>query len=136
MSSQVRQQPLEALLASSSATPEFQEAVRALTAGHTHPLIQFPPALPKVKILRAIMKLLEEAPSLKIQNVHVQGFSGCSDFVGKLTVNDGEAEFEFHWDCRWRAEQEQMLDWWGNPDQARAAREFGYQCFRKFERTR
>lgn len=136
MSSQLRQQPLETLLANSSATPEFLDAVRALGAGNPHPLIQFAPGLPKVKVLRAVMKLLEEAPSLRIRNVLVQGFSGCSDFVGSLTVNDGEAEFEFHWDCRWRAEQEQMLDWWGNPDQARAAREFGYQCFRKFERRR
>ncbi|HEX8695519.1 MAG TPA: hypothetical protein VF746_24110, partial [Longimicrobium sp.] len=36
----------------------------------------------------------------------------------------------FVWDCKWKAEQHGWHDYFGFPDQGRAAREFGYDCFR------
>lgn len=130
-------QDLESLLEGSSATAEFKDAVRSLRdRGQASPGIQFSRAVPPVKALRAVSKLLEEAPQLAIASVTVDGRSGCSDFAGRVTVNGGEAEFDFVWDCAWRAEQEGYRDHWGSPDQIRAAREFGYQCFQRFQRTK
>ena len=42
----------------------------------------------------------------------------------------------FHWDCKWRALQEGWTDYFGFPDQVRAAREFGHDCFRLWEEER
>jgi hypothetical protein len=50
-------------------------------------------------------------------------------------VNGGELKYDFAWDCSWRARQEGWFDFWGAPDQIRAAGEFGYQCFERFERV-
>ena len=46
---------------------------------------------------------------------------------------DGERRWEFVWDCRWRAEREELLTPWGYPDQVRAAREWGWDCFERWE---
>ena len=56
-------------------------------------------------------------------------------YRGTVTVRceDGTHVWRFRWDCRWRAEQEQMHDSWGMPDQSRAAREFGWRCFARWE---
>ena len=129
-------QDLNALLEQSQATESFKQAVRDLQAGRSNPAIQHNRAVPPVKALRAISKLLEDSPNLAFENAVIQGQSGCSDFEGTIKVNDGEMEFAFLWDCAWRAEQEGYKDHWGSPDQIRAAREFGYQCFQQFSRTK
>jgi hypothetical protein len=129
-------QDLKSVLENSEATARFKEAVQDLQSGRSNPAIQFNRATPPVKALRAITKLLEDSPNLAIDTLTIQGRSGCSDFEGTIQVNGGEAEFQFVWDCAWRAEQEGYRDHWGSPDQIRAAREFGYQCFQKFERTK
>ena len=36
----------------------------------------------------------------------------------------------FHWDCKWKAMELEWHDYFGFPDQARAAREHPYACFR------
>ena len=41
--------------------------------------------------------------------------------------------YEFVWDCRWRAEQEGWTDCFGFPDQIRAAREYDWRCFERWE---
>ena len=128
-------QKLDDILAASSATEEFKEAVRKLERGQASPLIVRNPGSPVVKVLRLISKLLEAEPALEVKAVNVQGSSGCSDFVGSIAINDGEAKFDFVWDCSWRAKEENYTDHFGYPDQIRAAREFGYQCFQKFDRT-
>jgi hypothetical protein len=134
MSDEVRS--LEDLLGASAATPEFKAAVKVLAEGGLDSRIAFDPSLPKVKILRAISKLLDARPDLAVENVTVEGRSGCSDFVGALVIQPGERRFEFVWDCRWRAERMGWTDPLGFPDQVRAAREFGYQCFQRFEEVR
>lgn len=129
-------QDIQSLLQQSSATEEFKTAVQDLQGGRSNPAIQFNRAVPPVKALRAISKLLEAAPNEEIRSVSIQARSGCSDFEGTVQVNGGEMEFRFVWDCAWRAEQEGYRDHWGSPDQIRAAREFGYQCFQQFDRVK
>jgi hypothetical protein len=126
---------IDDLLTASAATPEFKDAVRKLDVGKSGDRIQYNVGVPAVKALRAISKLLEEEPGLEVHSVLINATSGCSDFVGKMSVNGGEVEFAFNWDCSWRAKQENYTDHFGYPDQIRAAREFKYQCFKKFERV-
>lgn len=129
-------QPLDVLLDNSSATEEFKSAVHEVaSSGRPVSALQFSRAVPPVKAIRAISKLLEEEPGLAIENATVEGSSGCSDFEGVIKVNGGQATFEFRWDCAWRAQQEGWFDHWGGPDQIRAAREYGYQCFERWRRV-
>jgi hypothetical protein len=123
---------LEELLAASAATPSFRTAVLDFAQTKTPgAAIRFAPSNPPVKVLRAIMGLLEHAPALAIESVVVDGQSGCSDYRGTLTVN-GAQKFQFVWDCAWKAEQMGWKDFMGYPDQVRAARTFGYRCFQTF----
>ena len=128
-------QDLDTLLEQSAATSEFKAAVKALRIGRgSGDLVKANAGAPPVKVLRVISKLLEEEPATEIREVEIRGQSGCSDFAGSLWVN-GENEYRFVWDCRWRAEQEGMTDHWGYPDQRRAVEVFGYQCFEEFQRV-
>jgi len=127
-------QQLDDLLTASAATEEFKTAVQQLESGKATERIAYNPGVPAVKALRAISKLLESEPGLTIDNVLINATSGCSDFVGKMTVNGGEAIFDFVWDCSWRAKEENYTDHFGYPDQIRAAREFKYQCFKRFQK--
>ena len=87
-----------------------------------------------MKVERTLIKMLEAYPELAIDRVQIRGSSGCEYFSGKLTIGalEGEREIRFHWDCKWRAQQEGWVDYFGFPDQTRAAREFGYDCFREW----
>jgi hypothetical protein len=125
---------IETLLAQSTAGEAFKAAVRDLARGRKSDLIGFGWGAPPVKVLRVISKLLETEPSLEISEVNLDGHSGCSDFEGTVHVNGNERTYEFRWDCEWRAKQEGFRDAFGYPDQIRAAQEFGYQCFERFER--
>jgi hypothetical protein len=125
--------PLESLLEASKCTPEFREAVVRLSRNEAPgPLIAFSGGVPPVKGLRTISKLLEMEPQREIRQVHIQGQSGCSDFVGTLKVNGDELIVAFKWDCAWRAQQEGLVDYFGSPDQIKAAQTFGYQCFEEW----
>ncbi len=81
------------------------------------------------------MHVLTAESHLRIEHVSLNGRSGCSDFVGTVRLETGtEAHvFEFAWNCRWRAEQEGWTDCFGFPDQIRAAREYDWQCFERWE---
>ena len=127
---------LDDLLAASAATPEFKAAVRALADKQSQNRIAFNPGSPPVKVLRLTMKLLEEAPEIAFESLQVRAASGCSDFTGEAVAQPGNVRVEFSWDCRWRAIQQGWKDPFGDPDQIRAAREFGYQCFEKLCLTR
>jgi hypothetical protein len=127
---------LDDLLEKCSASLAFKQAVRDLEAKRYSDAIRTSTGSPPVKVLRTIAMLLEKEPELEIRNVEIEARSGCSDFFGTLKVNDGEHEYTFVWDCKWRAEQEGWQDPWGYPDQARAAQLFGYRCFKRFDRTR
>ena len=126
---------LDELLNESAATEQFKEAVRDLQGGKSGVAISYNRGVPPVKAMRAVMKLLETEPGMAINHVEINATSGCSDFVGTMNVNGGEARYDFVWDCSWRAKQENYTDHFGYPDQIRAAREFQYQCFQKFNRV-
>lgn len=121
------------LLEASAATEEFKAALRQYESSQQpNPHVAFLRPAPTVKALRAICGLLEQYPELPVSKVEISATSGCSDFRGELVVN-GEQRFAFVWDCAWKARQMGWTDYFGEPDQIRAAKTFGYRCFEKFE---
>jgi len=130
--------PLADLLAHSAATEEFKQAVANLAAGKASgAALSFSRMSPPVKVVRTLSALLENEKDLHIATAKVDGYSGCSEFVGTVdvTLADGtKASFSFAWDCKWKAEQEGWKDELGFSDQGRAAREFGYRCMKSWER--
>lgn len=127
---------LQAFLQRSRATDAFREAVhRFLRDGRPCERVAFNPPSPAVKVERTLTKVMESYPELAIERVEIQGVSGCEFFRGTATIHAaGEARrVRFDWDCRWRAEAEGWHDYFGFPDQTRAAREFGYDCFRAWD---
>ncbi len=127
-------QTLDELLNNSAARPEFKEAVHRLDQlGQGSPHLRFNAGSPPVKVLRLVMKLLEEFPGEPIESLEVEGRSGCSEFIGEAVVRPGPLRLRFEWNCSWRAEERGWRDAFGDPDQIRAAHTFRYQCFRRFE---
>ncbi len=126
-------QTLERLLEASKATEPFKEAVRALATQQPQSLIQSNPGSPAVKVLRFVMKALEECPELALERVEIHGESGCSSYRGSATAWPGPVKFSFDWDCHDEARKLGWQDPYGYPDQARAARALNYQCFQRFE---
>jgi hypothetical protein len=127
---------LSALLERSRASDQLKDEVRALAAIHwggtpNGAALVCVRHSPAVKVTRVLTQLFAELPDVAIERIEVDARSGCSDFSGTVTIHaDGSPRvFEFVWDCRWRAAQAGWLDHWGEPDQIRAAREFGWQCF-------
>jgi hypothetical protein len=123
------------LLERSSATPAFRgELLRFAREGRPSARIRFDAGAPPVKVERAVAKALVEYPELPIESIEVRGRSGCATFAGELVVSTAGSErrVAFLWDCRWRAEEQGWYDFFGFPDQARAAREFGWDCFREW----
>ncbi len=128
---------LEHILSASTAADEFKSDVRQYWAGLEAPRIQVRGHAPRVKVQRLLKQVLSAESGLKIERVALQARSGCSDFIGVVHVHAGGAvhRFEFLWDCRWRAEQEGWTDWFGFPDQVRAAQEFDWRCFARWARV-
>ena len=118
-------------LEGSRAAAEFKSDVLAYAEHRAVGRVHVEPNAPRVKVLRVVTQLLTALPDEPIERVVVCGQSGCSDFRGSLTMVAAGAErtFDFVWDCAWRAEQEGWVDYYGYPDQIRAAREFGWRCF-------
>ncbi|HEX6069580.1 MAG TPA: hypothetical protein VFZ18_07140 [Longimicrobiaceae bacterium] len=127
---------LSQLLDRSQASPDFRRAVAAFL-GDSRPNdgVTFDRFSPPVKVERTLTKLLEEHPELEIERVEIDGSSGCEYYRGLLRIHTSEGirKVRFHWDCKWRALQEGWTDYFGFPDQTRAAREFGHDCFRIWE---
>ena len=129
---------LESILARSSACDGLKSDIRALARAYrTEATAHIAPVrpTPAVKAFRVLAHLLEQHPDLEVQRVTIDGLSGCSDFVGTVTVEtpDGSRTYDFAWCCRWRAEQQGWTDHFGFPDQMRAAREFGWRCFERWQ---
>jgi hypothetical protein len=124
-------------LDAAAAHPEFKSDVRAFVRDGIAPAsrIELEGYAPRVKIERVLTQLFHAHPKLAVERVRVRGQSGCSDFSGVVTVFSADAEhrFAFTWCCAWRAEQEGWRDCFGFWDQARAAREFGFRCFSRWE---
>ena len=117
----------------SAASAPFREALaQFLHDGRPSQRIAYGHGCPPVKVERTLHKLMVEYPHLPIESIEMRAASGCEYFRGRMTVRTPHEErtITFHWDCKWRAEQEGWRDWFGFPDQSRAAREFGWDCFR------
>lgn len=127
---------MDSLLQTSSATSGFWAAVATFLSGEQSDRVKVETWVPYVKVRRLLTQLLAQEPALQIEGVVIRGSSGCSDFVGSVDVHttSGPATFDFAWDCRWRAQREGFVDYFGFPDQMRAAQEFDWQCFRHWER--
>src|SRR5215210_3479630 len=127
---------MDTLVQSSNATPDFKADVLSFLMGDNTHRVKVETFVPRVKVQRLLNQLLATEPSLEIEQVVIRGLSGCSDFVGSVDVQtrSGTHVFDFTWCCRWRAESEGYVDYFGFPDQMRAAREFDWRCFRRWER--
>lgn len=123
------------ILACSFATERFKADVVAFAARAEAPSITLVRPVPRIKVIRLINQLLHAHPEWAVDHLRIDGRSGCSDFVGTVTVEGGgDARLiEFAWDCRWRAEQQGWVDAYGFPDQIRAADEFGWNCFHRWQ---
>jgi len=128
---------LIALLAASSASDAFKADVRHFAAHGSAPRIRLTRYAPPVKVMRLLAQLLTAEQALAVDRITVEAYSGCSDFAGTVQIEAGEQSrrIEFIWDCRWRAEQQGWRDYFGFPDQMRAAHEFGWRCFERWETT-
>lgn len=127
---------MESLLQSSSATSDFKAAVAAFVTGLPAERVKVENYVPPVKVRRLLSQLLHAEPHLEIEHVVIRGFSGCSDFTGSVDVHtsSGPQVIDFVWDCRWRAQDAGYVDYFGFPDQMRAAQEFDWRCFQRWER--
>jgi hypothetical protein len=124
------------MLERSSVTEPFREAtVRFLREGRPNERVSFDRNCPPVKVERTLTRALEQYPELQIESIEVHGSSGCEYFSGLLHLHATTEvrRVSFHWDCKWRAEEQGWHDYFGFPDQIRAAREFGYDCFKEWE---
>jgi hypothetical protein len=126
---------LEQILASSMAAEPFKLAVRGYGMASSADCIKIDGFAPAVKVKRLLTHILATEAHLPIEQVTVRARSGCSDFVGTvhLETATGSHVYNFVWDCRWRAEQEGWTDYFGFPDQIRAAREYDWRCFERWE---
>lgn len=127
---------METVIQESRATDDFKEAVVGFVAGDRPERVKLESYVPRVKVQRLLTQLLALEPSLEIEHVVIRGMAGCSDFVGSVEVRtaSGSHVFDFVWCCRWRAESEGYVDYFGFPDQTRAAHEFDWRCFQRWER--
>jgi hypothetical protein len=126
---------LEQILAASRAAETFKNPVVSYCQTGNTELIRVDGFAPPVKVRRLIAHLLETESDLPVEAIRVRGRSGCSDFVGTVHIETASETrmFEFVWDCRWRAEQEGWTDCFGFPDQIRAAREYDWRCFERWQ---
>ena len=123
-------------LDAAAAHPDFKRELREFVRGGDASRIELVGYTPRVKVERVLTQLFHAHPDLPVERVRLSARSGCSDFTGELVaVTAGEAEhrFSFTWCCSWKAEQEGWKDCFGFWDQARAAREFGWRCFQRWE---
>jgi len=123
------------ILTHSCATDRFKNDVVAFASRADVPSITLVRAVPRIKVVRLINQLLHAHPEWMVDRLQVDARSGCSDFVGTAVVEGGGESrvIRFAWDCRWRAEQEGWIDAFGFPDQIRAADEFGWNCFHRWQ---
>jgi hypothetical protein len=116
--------------------PEFKRELLEFVLGGDASRIELEGYTPRVKVERVLTKLVHSHPELPVERVRLRARSGCSDFSGEIvavTSDSAEHTFSFTWCCSWKAEQEGWKDCFGFWDQARAAREFGWRCFQKWE---
>ena len=127
---------MKTLIESSCATTDFKADVASYLSCERCERVKVETYVPRVKVQRLLTQLLAVEPSLEVEQVVIRGMAGCSNFIGSVDVHtaSGAAVFDFVWCCRWRAEREGLVDYFGFPDQLRAAQEFDWRCFQRWER--
>jgi hypothetical protein len=122
-------------LEAAAAHPEFKREVLEFGHGGSATRIELRGYAPRVKVERVLTQLLHAHPDLRVERIALAARSGCSDFTGELVAYEGETihRFAFTWCCAWRARERGWKDCFGFPDQTRAAREFGWRCFERWE---
>jgi hypothetical protein len=127
---------MDLVLQSSRATSDFKAGILSFLSGAASERVKVESYVPPVKVRRLLTQLLSVESGLEIEHVVIRGMSGCANFVGSVDVQtaSGSHVFDFVWDCRWRAEREGYVDYFGFPDQMRAAQEFDWRCFQRWER--
>ncbi len=126
------------LLDNSRVTAAFRSDLEAYASRRPSERITASARCPRVKVLRVIAQMLSAEPTLTVDGVHIEAISGCADFVGHVTATDAdgrEHEFDFDWNCEWKAIQLGYVDAFGFADQIRAAEEFGWECFARWARV-
>jgi len=124
---------LRTALDASSVTPPFRQAVADFVrSGRPTEALRFSGNPPSVKIERTLTMLLTAFPQLPVEQVEIVWNSGCEFFRGEMVIRSigEERRVAFDWDCKWKAKQLGWRDYFGFPDQIRAARELGHDCFR------
>lgn len=125
-------------LDAAAAHPDFKRELIDFVRGGSSSRIALEGYAPRVKVERVLTQLLAAHPTLSVERVRLNARSGCSDFTGELvaiTSDSAEHRFAFTWCCSWKAEQQGWRDCFGFWDQARAAREFGWDCFQRWEKA-
>ena len=122
-------------LEAAAAHPDLKREVLEYLQGGSATRLELRGYAPRVKVERVLTQLFHAHPDLRIERIELSARSGCSDFVGTIQVQTASETrvYEFVWDCRWRAEQEGWMDCFGFPDQIRAAREYDWRCFVRWE---
>ena len=116
--------------------PEFKREILEFVRGGNASRLELEGYTPRVKVERVLTQLFHAHPDLPVERVRLRARSGCSDFSGEIvavTSDSAEHKFSFTWCCSWKAEEQGWKDCFGFWDQARAAREFGWRCFQKWE---
>ena len=126
---------LEQILEVSNAAEPFKHAVRGYGSASSVDRIRVDGYAPAVKVRRLLTHILATESHLPIEQVSLRARSGCSDFSGTVHLRTATSThvYDFVWDCRWRAEQEGWTDYFGFPDQIRAAREYDWRCFERWQ---
>lgn len=125
---------IQNFLKNSKATKEFKAAVTNFFEGGKTDLIRYNRTAPRIKVERTLTKIIEEFGEFQISKVEIDGNSGCEYFRGTAKIcAEEEQTIDFEWNCIWKAEEQGYKNLFGMPDQVRAAKEFGYDCFKKFK---
>lgn len=122
-------------LEAAAADPELKRDVLAYLKGGAPTRLELGGYAPRVKVERVLTQLFHAHPELRIERIALSARSGCSDFVGELIAIEGDTShrFGFTWCCAWRARELGWKDCFGFWDQTRAAREYGWRCFERWE---
>ena len=89
-----------------------------------------------MKVERVLTQLFHSHPDLPDRAHRARRRAPVAPIsVGELTVDAGDAthRFAFTWCCAWRAREHGWKDCFGFWDQTRAAREYGWRCFERWE---
>jgi hypothetical protein len=122
-------------LEAAAAHPDLKREVLEYLQGGSTSRLALKGYAPRVKVERVLTQLFHAHPDLRIEHIELSARSGCSDFVGEIVAKEGDVthRFAFTWCCAWRARELGWKDCFGFWDQMRAAREYGWRCFERWE---